>query len=82
MSTESNACEISPFVDASEAEMFQKHKFNAYYLWVVLHELLGHGTGKMMIQESESKWNFDINNPPIDPLSGKPIKSWYLAGQT
>ncbi|KAK4452742.1 peptidase family M49-domain-containing protein [Podospora aff. communis PSN243] len=37
-----------PFIDPSEAEEFQRCKSPAYYWWVVLHELLGHGTGRMM----------------------------------
>ncbi|KAI1407010.1 dipeptidyl peptidase III [Hypoxylon sp. FL1857] len=71
-----------PFIDDSEMEVFQKHKYPAYYLWVVLHELLGHGTGKMMIEEPANKFNFDSTNPPINPLDGLPIKTWYKPGQT
>ncbi len=82
MSAESNNAEVCQFLDESEAATFQKHRYPAYYWWVVLHELLGHGTGKMMIQESEDKFNFDINNPPLNPLTGKPITSWYRPGQT
>jgi dipeptidyl-peptidase III len=59
-----------PFIDASEAEQFQKNKFPAYYLWVVLHELLGHGTGKMMVETKDGNFN------------GKPITRWYGPGQT
>jgi dipeptidyl-peptidase III len=82
MTAESSNLLPSPFVDPSEAETFQKHKFPAYYIWVVLHELLGHGTGKMMCQLADGTFNFDHSNPPADPLTGKPIKKWYLAGQT
>ncbi|KAI1776192.1 dipeptidyl peptidase III [Hypoxylon cercidicola] len=71
-----------PFIDDSEIETFQKHKYPAYYWWVVLHELLGHGTGKMMIEEPANKFNFDRASPPISPLDGKPIKTWYKPGQT
>ena len=82
MSAESNKAETCPFVDGSEAETFQQHKYPAYYLWVVLHELLGHGTGKMMVQKGEHEYNFDINHPPLDPLTRKSITSWYRPGQT
>lgn len=71
-----------PFIDDSEVETFQKHKYPAYYWWVVLHELLGHGTGKMVMEEPANKFNFDPANPPISPLNGKPIKTWYKPGQT
>lgn len=82
MSTESNQSEICPFVNPNEVDIFHKHKYPAYYWWVVLHELLGHGTGKMMLEEEEGKFNFDIVSPPINPLTGSPINSWYRPGQT
>ena len=81
MAAESQAAQY-PFIDASEAEQFRKHKFPAYYWWVVLHELLGHGTGKMLVESEEGKFNFDIQHRPIDPLTGGPITSWYRPGQT
>lgn len=82
MTAESSKSEICPYINESEAEIFQKHKFSAYYLWVVLHELLGHGTGKMMVQEDDNRYNFDITNKPVDPLTRKAITSWYKPGQT
>ncbi|KAL2024244.1 hypothetical protein VTK56DRAFT_9400 [Thermocarpiscus australiensis] len=81
MVAESQA-EQYPFINPSEAETFSKHKFPAYYWWVVLHELLGHGTGRMMVEAEEGKYNFDISNPPINPLTGRPITCWYKPGQT
>lgn len=81
MAAESRA-EQYPFIDPSEADTFSKHKFPAYYWWVVLHELLGHGTGQMMAETEPGKYNFDIYSPPIDPLTGKPITRWYKPGQT
>ncbi|KAI1331974.1 peptidase family M49-domain-containing protein [Xylariaceae sp. FL0255] len=71
-----------PFIPDDEMELFKKHKYPAYYCWVVLHELLGHGTGRMMTEESPGKFNFDIDNPPLSPLDGTPIKTWYKPGQT
>lgn len=82
MSAESSGSQVSPFIDPNEIETFQRHKFPAYYLWVVLHELLGHGTGKMMFQINEKGYNFDIRNPPTNPLTGRAISSWYRPGQT
>lgn len=72
----------SAFIDAAEAAAYSKYRFYAFYAWVVLHELFGHGTGRMMIEESAGKYNFDIDHPPIDPLTKNPIKSWYRLGQT
>jgi len=82
MSAEGNKAYRSPFIDPVELDTFQRANYPAYYWWVVLHELLGHGTGRMMVEESEGKFNFDIHNPPISPISGKPIVTWYKPGQT
>lgn len=81
MIAESQA-EQYPFIHHSEAEKFKAHKFSTYYWWVVLHELLGHGTGRMMIEEPRGQYNFDIQDPPVNPLTGKPITIWYKPGQT
>lgn len=35
-----------------------------------------------MVEAPAGDFNFDINNPPINPLTGKPIASWYKPGQT
>jgi dipeptidyl-peptidase-3 len=82
MSAEADPKRVSPFVHPDEAERFWAAKYPAYYWWVVLHELLGHGTSKMMTQISENDFNFDVRNPPLDPLSGQPITSWYKPGET
>lgn len=81
MSAESDETQLSPFVEPSEAARFQRHKYPAYYIWVVLHELLGHGTGKMMAEE-DGRYNFNATSPPINPLDEQPITSWYHSGQT
>ena len=35
-----------------------------------------------MVEIEEGKYNFDKENKPINPISGKPITSWYKLGQT
>ncbi|MCJ1404909.1 hypothetical protein MMC11_008135 [Xylographa trunciseda] len=70
------------FIAPSEVAVYMTSEYDAFYIWVVLHELLGHGTSKLLTQESETIFNFDIHNPPISPLSGQPITSWYKPGQS
>jgi dipeptidyl-peptidase-3 len=74
MSAEGRKAQSNPFVHADEMEAFQKVKFPAYYWWVVLHELLGHVTGRMLREEYASRFNFDVENPPLNPLNSEPIK--------
>jgi hypothetical protein len=69
-------------LDSSEIESYLKHKPHAYYLWVVFHELFGHGTGKMLVQTGPESFNFNNSNPPLNPLTGQPISSWYHVGET
>src|SRR5450432_1523634 len=73
---------MATFLDASDAAAFIKYREPTFYLWVVFHELLGHGTGKLLMEDESGNFNFDKNEPPINPLTGKPIESWYRPGQT
>lgn len=49
---------------------------------VGIHELLGHGTGKLLQETSLDKYNFDIDNPPVSPVTKKPCTTWYKLSQT
>lgn len=44
--------------------------------------MLGHGCGKLLQETESGKFNFDTNNPPVSPLTGKPITSWYKLDET
>jgi len=78
MSGDSKALYIQP----EESEQFLSHRRHTYYLWVVFHELYGHGTGKLLAETEPGVYNFDIQGPPINPLTAKPVESWYLPQQT
>jgi dipeptidyl-peptidase III len=49
---------------------------------VGIHELLGHGTGKLLQETSPGVYNFDKDSPPISPITKKPVTTWYKPGQT
>ncbi|KIW65772.1 hypothetical protein PV04_07999 [Phialophora macrospora] len=34
------------------------------------------------MEEPKDVYNFDIHHPPINPLTGLPISSWYKPGQS
>lgn len=71
-----------PFIRDSDLEVYQKYRDPAFEVQVGLHELLGHGCGKLLQETEKGKYNFDVENPPISPLTNKPITSWYKPGQT
>ncbi|RDW94407.1 putative dipeptidyl peptidase 3 [Coleophoma crateriformis] len=71
-----------PFIAESDLALYQKHRDAAFEVQVGIHELLGHGTGKLLQETKPGVYNFDNKNPPISPVSGKPVTTWYKEGQT
>ncbi|KAG8627622.1 hypothetical protein KVT40_005105 [Elsinoe batatas] len=82
MSAESSDSLLCPFVDEDELARYQRHRYAAYYTWVVLHELLGHGTSQLLAETAPGVYNFDINHPPISPLTNSAVMSWFKYGET
>ena len=47
-----------------------------------LHELLGHGSGKLFREEASGARNFDPAATPDPEAGGAPVATWYKPGQT
>ncbi|KAI2629742.1 putative dipeptidylpeptidase III [Hypoxylon sp. NC1633] len=71
-----------PFIRDEDLEVYKRYRDDAFEVQVGLHELTGHGCGKLLQEVSRGRFNFDKANPPISPLTGKPITTWYERGQT
>lgn len=71
-----------PFIRSEDDEIYRKQRDPAFEVQVGIHELLGHGCGKLLQETSPGVYNFDIKNPPTSPLTGEPVKTWYKPGQT
>ena len=66
--------EVITFIGDDLQDEFKKWRDEAFEVQVGLHELLGHGTGKLLQETSPGKFNFDNNDDRI--------KSWYGPNDT
>lgn len=68
--------EVISFVNESLQEKFRKWRDGAFEVQVGLHELLGHGTGKLLQETSPGVFNFDKEaHPEIKTYYG-PSETW------
>jgi len=74
--------EAVPFIRDEDQDVFDACKDPAFEVQVGLHELLGHGCGKLLQETEPGKYNFDIKNPPMNPVTGEKVKTWYKPGET
>jgi len=71
---------ISFLAEGSDQDLYRQWLARAFEVQVGLHELLGHGSGKLLQQDSAGSFNFDPAST-LDPLTGAPVTSWYKPGQ-
>ncbi|KAH6678333.1 putative dipeptidyl peptidase 3 [Halenospora varia] len=71
-----------PFIAEADLAIYQKYRDPAFEVQVGIHELLGHGTGKLLQETAPGVFNFDQNSPPISPVTNKPVTTYYKPGET
>ena len=66
----------------TDSVLYKKYVDRSFEIDVAGHELLGHGSGKLLYKHSgESGYNFDYDRV-INPLTGERIKTWYKDGES
>lgn len=69
------------FLSDADALVYDKFHAPAFEMQVGIHELLGHGTGKLLSQEQDGSFNFD-QAQVVSPITGDLITTYYKAGET
>lgn len=69
-----------PFLTESDRKLLDDFRVKAFEVQVGLHELLGHGSGKLLSKNKDGTSNFSPDL--IDPLTGNKVSSWYEPGDT
>lgn len=64
------------FLSPANSDFYRAHFAQAWDIGVGLHELLGHGSGRLLVEGA-----FDPA-AVVSPLTGRPVASWYRPGQT
>ncbi len=68
------------FIAAEDQEKFISLLSESFEVQVGLHELLGHGSGKLFQENKKGEFNFHLSTK--NPLNDVPVKNWYKAGET
>ncbi|XP_061754696.1 dipeptidyl peptidase 3 isoform X1 [Nerophis ophidion] len=69
------------FLKEEDKDLFIKWKSPSFEVQVGLHELLGHGSGKLFVQDDKGKFNFD-QSKVTNPETGEQVSSWYQDSET
>uniref|UniRef100_A0A672ZTG5 Dipeptidyl peptidase 3 n=1 Tax=Sphaeramia orbicularis TaxID=375764 RepID=A0A672ZTG5_9TELE len=69
------------FLEEADKDLFLKWKSPSFEVQVGLHELLGHGSGKLFVEDDKGKFNFD-QSKVINPETGELVSSWYRGSET
>ncbi|KAJ3213753.1 hypothetical protein HDU67_002504 [Dinochytrium kinnereticum] len=74
--------ETLTFIAPEDEDLYRKFRGEAFEVQVGLHELLGHGSGKLLSEEPAGVYNFNVADPPMNPVTGKKVDTWYKPGET
>ncbi len=70
------------FESETDGKLLMRWKSAAFELQVGIHELLGHGSGKLFHQDADHGFNFDRSELKHPLHEGQGISTWYKPGET
>lgn len=68
------------FLNEADIKLMDKYLIDSFEVQVGLHELLGHGSGKMFQKLNDGTFNFEKSL--INPITNEPIEKFYDIGET
>jgi dipeptidyl-peptidase-3 len=68
---------LMPFLSEEDKDLLTKYRVQAFEVQVGLHELLGHGSGKLLCKHKDGQYNFD-HAKLINPLDGEPVSDLQM----
>lgn len=73
--------DVIPFLSEYDQTLMNTYRVASFEVQVALHELLGHGTGKLLKQLESGSYNFNIGKVK-NPFTGELINKYFLPGET
>lgn len=72
----------SPFIPENLQGSYRKFRNISFEIGVGIHELLGHGSGKLIYEKDLLVGPPDKQTQLMNPLTGAPVETWYNPGET